>query len=134
MNDPEKSPEQNEIAPTPDPLRLQQMRERVLHEYSAELLIKKIIWWVCAGLQAVAIVGSIVFLFRAESTAGKLLCVVIALIAHEGMVVVVLWVLMTSLRTDMLRQLKGMELQLAEFRTRGPRHPRGDEDAPSDKT
>ena len=41
---------------------------------------------------------------------------VIALICHEGMVVVVLWSILTSVRMDTLRELKAMELQLAELR------------------
>ena len=116
MNDSRENPAHNQVPPTPDPSRLQQVREDVLHGYSVELLIKKIIWWVCGGVETIAIFGSIILLFRLESTSAKLLCVVIALIAHEGMVVVVLWILMTSLRNDTLRQLKQMELQLAEFR------------------
>ena len=101
---------------SPDPVRLGRVHDRVMHAYSVELLIKKTIWWVCVALEVIAIVGSMIFLFRTQSTPLRFLCVVIALIAHEGMIVVVLWSILTSLRMDMLRELKGMELQLAEFR------------------
>ncbi len=117
----------------PDAFRLDRARERLLQERSTELLIMKCIWWVCAGLQTIMIVGSMIFLFNTQSVPMRFLCVVIALIAHEGMVVAVLWSIMTNVRMDMLRQLKGMELQLAEFRTSFVA-PRNDRDGPHDDT
>ncbi len=57
-----------------------------------------------------------IFLFHTQSLSKQLLCVVIALIAHEGMVVAVLWTILTYFRIDMLRELKNMELQLSELR------------------
>ncbi len=118
----------------PDASRLDGAREQVLHERSTELLIMKCIWWLCAGLQTIAIVGSMIFLFHTQSTPMRFLCVVVALIAHEGMVVAVLWSIMTNARMDMLRQLKGMELQLAELRTSSTRTPEKDRDRPHHKT
>ena len=109
----------------PDPLRMEQARERVLHAYSVELLIKKTIWWVCIALEIIALVGSMIVMFLTGSHQVQLLCVVIALIAHEGMVVVVLWSILTSLRMDMLRELKSMELQLAEMRVASGKIPAG---------
>ena len=105
-------------SPALDQWRLQQTREDVLHAYSTDLMLKRVIWWVCAGIEAIAIVWAMVVLFHTGSMSVKLLCVVVALIAHGGMTVVVTWVLLNSLRMDMLRQLKGMELQLAALRTR----------------
>ena len=96
--------------------RLEQAVDRILQAYSTELLIKKVIWWVCGGLQLIMIIGSMVFLFHTQSSQIRLLCVVIALIAHEGMVVAVLWTILTYFRMDMLRELKNMELQLSELR------------------
>ena len=100
----------------PDAFRMDQAREQLLQSHSVELLIKRIIWCVCAGLQLIMIIGSMIILFHTQSTPMRFLCVVVALIAHEGMVVAVLWSIMTNLRVDMLRQLKGMELQMAELR------------------
>jgi len=96
--------------------RLEQAVDRILQAYSTELLIKKVIWWVCGGLQTIMIFGSMIFLFHTQSLSKQLLCVVIALIAHEGMVVAVLWTILTYFRIDMLRELKNMELQLSELR------------------
>jgi hypothetical protein len=104
--------------PSPDPLRLAQAVEQALNAHTIALMIKRIIWSVCIGLETIAIFGSMIYLFITECLACKLLCVVIALIAHEGMVVVVIWMFLTSLRMDMLKELKSMELQLAEFRMR----------------
>ena len=118
----------------PDAFRLDGAREQLLHERSTELLIMKCIWWLCAGLQTTAIVGSMIFLFHTQSTPMRFLCVVVALIAHEGMVVAVLWSMMTNARMDMLRQLKGMELQLAELRTSSAETPLKDRDRPHHKT
>lgn len=118
-NDISRAAPPHQPPPTPDPARLQQVREHILHAHSTELFIKKCIWWVCAGIELVAIFGAMVVMFRTDALAVKLLCVVVALIAHGGMTVVVTWVLLTSLRMDIQRQLKGMELQLADFRTSG---------------
>ena len=96
--------------------RLEQAVDRILQAYSTELLIKKIIWWVCGGCQLIMIIGSMIILFHTQSPQVRLLCVVIALIAHEGMVVAVLWTILTYFRIDMLRELKNMELQLSELR------------------
>ena len=95
--------------------RLEQAVDRILQAYSTELLIKKIIWWVCGGCQLIMIIGSMIILFHTQSPQVRLLCVVIALIAHEGMVVAVLWTILTYFRIDMLRELKNMELQLSEL-------------------
>lgn len=96
--------------------RLEQAVDKILQAYSTELLIKKVIWWVCGGLQTILIFGSMIILFHTQSLPIRLLCVVIALIAHEGMVVAVLWTILTYFRIDMLRELKNMELQLSELR------------------
>ena len=96
--------------------RLEQAVDRILQAYSTELLIKKIIWWICGGCQLIMIIGSMIILFHTQSPQVRLLCVVIALIAHEGMVVAVLWTILTYFRIDMLRELKNMELQLSELR------------------
>ena len=96
--------------------RLEQAVDRILQVYSTELLIKKVIWWVCGGLQTIMIIGSMIFLFHTQSLPIRLVCVVIALIAHEGMVVAVLWTILTYFRMDILRELKNMELQLSELR------------------
>lgn len=114
--DNENIPQSKQAVEGPDPFQLEQARARVLHTYSVELLIKKIIWWICGGIQLIAIVGSMIYLFSTQSTAARFLCVIIALIAHGGMMIVVIWVLLTCLRMDVLRELKAMELQLAEFR------------------
>lgn len=122
MSLPEDSPHAtgNEpLPPTLDPWRLQQAREDVLQAYSGDLMLKRVIWWVCGGIELIAIIWSAIVLFQTGSMSVKLLCVVIALIAHGGMTVVVTWVLLNSLRMDVLRQLKGMELQLAALRTAG---------------
>jgi hypothetical protein len=107
--------------PMPDAAHLQHARDYVLHAYAVELLIKRIIWWTCIGIEIVTILGAAIVLFNVESISIKLACVVVALIAHEGMTTVVIWVFLTSLRMDMLRQLKGMELQLATLRNGGRR-------------
>ena len=122
MNNSEESynmPVAKQAMESPDPLRLEQARARMLHTFSVELLIKKIIWWVCIGLEVIGITVSMIILFSTQSAPVRLVCVVFALIMHEGMVVVVVWSILTSLRMDMLRELKGMELQLAELRVTG---------------
>ena len=119
MNDPEENyntPEAMQAVESPNTLRLEQARARVLHTFSTELLIKKIIWWVCAGAEVIGFTWAMIVLFSTQSEPMRFLCVVIALVMHEGMVVVVLWTILTSLRMNMLRELKGMELQLAELR------------------
>jgi hypothetical protein len=103
--------------PMPDTLRMTMAIDRVMHAHSIMLMIKKLIWGMLFVIQTLGILGSVFFLFQTDSISWKLLCLGFAVICHEGMVIVVIWMLLTSLRMDMLRELKGMELQLAEFRT-----------------
>jgi hypothetical protein len=103
--------------PMPDPLRMTMAMDRIMHANVVMLMIKRIIWWVCGGLQTAGIAVMIFLLFHVNSMDCKLLFVAIMVILHEGGVCVFVWVLLTSLRMDLLRELKGMELQLAEFRT-----------------
>ncbi|MGD0518675.1 MAG: hypothetical protein ABSA26_14160 [Thermoguttaceae bacterium] len=110
-------PWNNNEPPMPDPLHMTMAMDRIMHSHAVMLMFKKLIWGILFGLQTAAIIGCVYFLFTVDSISWKLLCVGFALIAHEGIVIVVIWMLLTSLRMDMLRELKGMELQLAEFRT-----------------
>ena len=103
--------------PMPDTLRMTMAIDRVMHAHSIMLMIKKLIWGMLFVIQTLGILGSVFFLFQTDSISWKLLCLGFAVICHEGMVIVVIWMLLTSLRMDTLRELKGMELQLAEFRT-----------------
>jgi hypothetical protein len=105
--------------PAPDALRMTMAMDRIMHANAVMLMIKKIIWWVCAGVQTAGVATMIFLLFHVNSMDLKLLFVAIMVILHEGGVCVFVWVLLTSLRMDLMRELKGMELQLAEFRTHG---------------
>jgi hypothetical protein len=103
--------------PMPDTLRMTMAIDRVMHAHSIMLMIKKLIWGMLFVIQTLGIFGAVFFLFQTDSITWKLLCLGFAVICHEGMVIVVIWMLLTSVRMDTLRELKGMELQLAEFRT-----------------
>jgi hypothetical protein len=103
--------------PMPDTLRMTMAIERVMHAHSIMLMIKKLIWGMLFVIQTLGIIGAVFFLFQTDSLTWKLLCLGFAVICHEGMVIVVIWMLLTSARMDLLRELKAMELQLAEFRT-----------------
>jgi hypothetical protein len=110
-------PWNNDEPPMPDSVRMTMAIDRVMHAHSIMLMIKKLIWGMLFVIQTLGILGAVFFLFQTESISWKLLCVGFALIAHQGMVIVVVWMLLTSVRMDLLRELKSMELQLAEFRT-----------------
>jgi hypothetical protein len=120
MNSPSQMPPEpwnDKNMPMPDPLRMTMAMDRIMHAHSVVLMIKKLIWGMCVTLQTVLVLTCLFFLFRAESMDYKLICVILIIIAHEGMGSVFLWILLTSLRMDFLKELKGMELQLAELRT-----------------
>jgi hypothetical protein len=121
-------PWNNNEPPMPDSLRMTHAMDQIMHAHSIVLMIRKLIWGMLILIQTVAILGSVVFMFQVDSINLKLLSVGFALIAHEGMAIVVIWMLLTSLRMDMLRELKGMELQLAEFRTHWQAKTRGGAD------
>ena len=119
MNTPSQKPHEpwdDKNMPMPDPLHMTMAMDRIMHAHSVVLMIKKLIWGMCVTVQTVLVLTCLFFLFRAESMDYKLLCVILIIIAHEGMGSVFLWVLLTSLRMDFLKELKGMELQLAELR------------------
>ena len=97
-----------------------EMAQMISHKFESDMSKVKIVFWIFLVVSAAMMVGGLIFLTHEKGTRGMLFAAVIALIGYNSTILMKLWYWVVSTKLDILKELKQLQLQVAELAGKEP--------------
>lgn len=97
-----------------------EMAQMISHKFESDMSKVKIVFWIFFVVSAAMMVGGLIFLTHEKGTRGMLFAAVIALIGYNSTILMKLWYWVVSTKLDILKELKQLQLQVAELAGKEP--------------
>ncbi len=92
-----------------------EMTQMILEKFELDMFKVKIVFWIFLAVSAAMMVGGMIFLTQEQGVRGMLFAAVIALIGYNSTILMKLWYWVVSTKLGILKELKQMQLQIAEL-------------------
>ena len=97
-----------------------EMAQMISHKFESDMSKVKIVFWIFLVVSVAMMVGGLIFLTHEKGTRGMLFAAVIALIGYNSTILMKLWYWVVSTKLDILKELKQLQLQVAELAGKEP--------------
>ena len=101
-----------------------EMTQMILEKFELDMFKVKVVFWIFLGVSAAMMVGGMIFLTQERGVRGMLFAAVIALIGYNSTILMKLWYWVVSTKLGILKELKQMQLQIAELAGKESASPR----------
>lgn len=112
------------FVPGMDESTRKEMVKMISHKFESDMSKVKIVFWIFLFVSVAMMVGGMIFLTQEKGTRGMLFAVVVALIGYNSTILMKLWYWVVSTKLGILKEIKQLQLQIAELTGKEP--PTGD--------
>jgi len=105
----------SDLAGRVDQAARKEMTQMIFEKFELDMFKVKVVFWIFLAVSAAMMVGGMIFLTQEKGVRGMLFAAVIALIGYNSTILMKLWYWVVSTKLSILKELKQMQLQMAEL-------------------
>jgi len=106
---------ESDLAGRVDQAARKEMTQMVFEKFELDMFKVKVVFWIFLAVSTAMMVGGMIFLTQEKGVRGMLFAAVIALIGYNSTILMKLWYWVVSTKLSILKELKQMQLQMAEL-------------------
>ena len=107
--------DESDLAGRMDEAARKEMTQMIFEKFELDMFKVKVVFWIFLAVSTAMMVGGMIFLTLEKGVRGMLFAAVIALIGYNSTILMKLWYWVVSTKLSILKELKQMQLQMAEL-------------------
>ena len=107
--------DESDLAGRVDEAARKEMTQMIFEKFELDMFKVKVVFWIFLAVSTAMMVGGMIFLTHEKGVRGMLFAAVIALIGYNSTILMKLWYWVVSTKLSILKELKQLQLQIAEL-------------------
>jgi len=97
-----------------------EMKQMIFQKFEGDMSRVKVVFWIFLVISAAMMVGGMLFINHEKGTRGMIFAAVITLIGYNSTILMKLWYWVVSTKLNILKEIKQLQLQIAELTGKEP--------------
>ena len=92
-----------------------EMTQMIFQKFESDMSTVKVVFWIFLVISAAMMVGGMLFINHEKGTRGMIFAAVVTMIGYNSTVLMKLWYWVVSTKLNILKEIKQLQLQIAEL-------------------
>jgi hypothetical protein len=97
-----------------------EVKQMIFQKFEGDMSRVKVVFWIFLVISAAMMVGGMLFINHEKGTRGMIFAAVITLIGYNSTILMKLWYWVVSTKLNILKEIKQLQLQIAELTGKEP--------------
>jgi len=97
-----------------------EIKQMIFQKFEGDMSRVKVVFWIFLVISAAMMVGGMLFINHEKGTRGMIFAAVITLIGYNSTILMKLWYWVVSTKLNILKEIKQLQLQIAELADKEP--------------